>query len=271
MGDQRKIIGAVWIRTTHVYSLNIDRQPGSEEYIHVGKVLMQQVYDMPEYKDESITTQVEKVNKLQLILMLAVGFKPPQGRRASPQIRMSCTPADRRGVMPLVKPQPAPKEEEKREMRAATRADIPNLITLDKEIFAEEVGTEFRKGMDLSGVTIYLVNGEFAGCVYLRGRHIQSIGTSPKHQRQGIAKKLMIHALAKLGGPSRGPITLHVNKENQGALGWYTSIGFTIGKNASSTRGGGEFKDGQPREQWKMTLNRLKKYKGEVRVCMAEM
>merc|ERR1711964_407397 len=108
--------GAVWITEgkTHVYSLNISPPAGSDEYKHVGKVLMQHVYDLPEYKDTRFTVQVADENEHQFSQLISVGFKPSNRFRvAEGQRLMECTHRDRNG------------------MREATSEDLDELVALD--------------------------------------------------------------------------------------------------------------------------------------------
>jgi len=259
--NQRKIVGALWIRKAHIFSLNIVHQAGSDEYTHVGKMLMQHLYVQPEYKGMRLTVRVPQASRPLRRLIREVGFKP--FKNTNGQIWMACTRADRAAVMPLIKPQPAPKEEEKHEMRPATQADIPELITLDKTVFREEASTPFRKGMNLSGVTIYLVDGVIAACAFVTGRHLQSIGTLKDYRGKKIAKKLMVHVLTTLR--ARGnTISLNVDQDNEGAVTWYESIGFII-TNRDVTRHADVFVDKKARKQYVMTLTKLSnKYQGYV-------
>jgi len=252
--EEHNIVGAVWMKGDHVFSLNIDCQQGSDEYIHAGKALMQFVYDRPQYKDKPLAVHVDEVNQLQQMFMLAVGFKPTgmTQRDGQPQVVMTCTPADRLDVMPLY---------EVHEMRQAIRADIPALITLDQTVFPEERHTPFNRRMNLSGVTVYLVNGVIAACAYLQGRHIQSIGTLKPYRGKQIAKKLMVHVLTTLRG---NPFSLNVDQDNKGAVGWYKKIGFTI-TDPNYIRGADQFADDKPRKQYVMTLTKLsERYQGYV-------
>ncbi|KJR21286.1 GNAT family N-acetyltransferase [Vibrio navarrensis] len=134
-------------------------------------------------------------------------------------------------------------------IRNANREDIHAIAQLEQQLFAEHGYPIFfiRQALDCwpGGVYVAQVDRQLAGYVLIAPTDhsadeawMLSLAVSSSHQGQGIARKLVRHALAHTGQYQK--IKLTVAPENEPALRLYQSEGFQLIDRESNYFGDGE-------------------------------
>jgi len=118
----------------------------------------------------------------------------------------------------------------------ATPSDSAALLAINKMVFEPPFATEanFENILRNPEYTIWLamIGQQIVGKVHLYWEHEQGtlmdLAVLPSHQKQGIGRKLVIHALQETISRKKKRICLDVDAKNIAAINLYTQLGFNI-------------------------------------------
>jgi ribosomal protein S18 acetylase RimI-like enzyme len=114
-------------------------------------------------------------------------------------------------------------------IRLATRADVPALVALERDVFGADAwderavvaelegpGRRVVAAEDLSGYAVSMTLGDIVD--------LQRIAVRPDRRRTGLASALLEDLLAHTGAADR--MLLEVSERNEAALAFYAAHGF---------------------------------------------
>jgi ribosomal-protein-alanine N-acetyltransferase len=119
-------------------------------------------------------------------------------------------------------------------IRPATLADVPDLVGLEEQLFAEDAWSGDQLVEELTaphrhawvwtdesvwGYAVTMTVGDIAD--------LQRIGVHPARQRSGVAKALLTAAMEAARAGRADRMLLEVSAANTGAVGFYAAAGFT--------------------------------------------
>ncbi len=115
-------------------------------------------------------------------------------------------------------------------IRLATRADVPAVVDLEREVFGADAwderavlaelegpGRRFVVADDLSGYAVSMTLGDIVD--------LQRIAVHPARRRTGLASALLGDLLEHTGAADR--MLLEVSERNESAVAFYVAHGFT--------------------------------------------
>ena len=115
-------------------------------------------------------------------------------------------------------------------IRLATRADVPVVVDLEREVFGADAwderavlaelggpGRRFVVADDLSGYAVSMTLGDIVD--------LQRIAVHPARRRTGLASALLGDLLEHTGAADR--VLLEVSERNESAVAFYVARGFT--------------------------------------------
>ena len=115
-------------------------------------------------------------------------------------------------------------------IRLATRADVPAVVDLEREVFGADAwderavlaelegpGRRFVVADDLSGFAVSMTLGDIVD--------LQRIAVHPARRRTGLASALLGNLLEHAGAADR--MLLEVSERNESAVAFYVAHGFT--------------------------------------------
>lgn len=119
------------------------------------------------------------------------------------------------------------------DIRSMTLADLERVAAVERLCYAHPWSTEqFRRELEnpLATVDLFWQNGVVAGFLcswYVQGEmEIHNVATHPAFRRQGVARKLLQHALDRARKRRLDRAFLEVRVGNQEAIALYRAFGF---------------------------------------------
>ncbi len=134
-------------------------------------------------------------------------------------------------------------------LKRAAKADIPILIELEKSVAGTKIYSpmleekEWEEALEKEVVYIIEKDGVIAGNVSYKRKeesrvYISGLVISPRFQRQGIGREVIIRILDEIKDAKR--IDLVTHPDNTTALKLYQSLGFVIESRKENYYGDGE-------------------------------
>jgi ribosomal-protein-alanine N-acetyltransferase len=127
---------------------------------------------------------------------------------------------------------------------AATEADVPALVGLEKQSFTHPWTEEsFREVVSDGSRATVLVLREARGpgkpkravlvaycvCQVVADElHILDLAVAPERQRRGLGRWLLVYALARAARRGADRAFLEVRRSNEAAIGLYEALGFSV-------------------------------------------